>query len=135
MINGNPPSGAWTGYYLYGDEGPKHLMALSITFARDGKIRGEGLDDIGAFAIEGSVDRSVSVARWGKAYVGRHTVQYSGIYSRGGICGHWTLNGLVGGFWIWPGEAGQSEESATHEELGPPLEAVFSARQSNPVSK
>jgi hypothetical protein len=112
-----PPSGPWTGYYLYGYGGPKHRMRLGLTFTRDGMIRGEGVDDIAPFLIDGSFDGPTGAARWTKAYAGHHTVEYSGIYSHRAICGDWTLSGFTGGFWIWPHVLEQSEETETQMEL------------------
>lgn len=120
-----PPSGPWTGYYLYGHGGLKHRMRLGLTFTRDGKIRGEGVDDIAPFLIDGSFDGATSEAKWTKAYVGKHTVEYSGVYSQRAICGDWILIGLTGGFWIWPEILEQSEETAAPMELEQPLELVL----------
>jgi hypothetical protein len=125
MLDDIPPSGQWTGYYLHGHEGPKHRMRLSLAFTRDGKIRGEGVDDIAPFLIDGSFDGSTREVKWAKAYVGMHTVEYSGIHSERAICGNWTLMGLIGGFWIWPGNVAQSEETASQTEHEQPLELVL----------
>jgi hypothetical protein len=113
-----PPSGPWSGYYLYGHEGRKHHMRLGLAFTPDGKILGDGVDDIAPFVIDGSFNGATGEANWTKAYVGLHTVYYSGIYSRRSICGNWTLGLLTGGFWIWP----ESEEVMEQMELAEHLE-------------
>src|SRR5580693_2125319 len=100
-MNDIPPSGSWRGYYLYG-HGLKHRMNLNLTFMIDGRIEGEGADDIAQFAIDGRFDCEASTATWTKAYVGMHTVEYSGIYCQRTICGDWYLGAATGGFWIWP---------------------------------
>jgi hypothetical protein len=123
MLDDIPPSGPWTGYYLYGFAGPKHRMNLGLAFTRDGKIRGEGIDDIATFVIDGLFDGSTREAKWTKAYVGRHTVEYSGIYSQRAICGNWTLAGSTGGFWIRP--SAESDKTATQTELEQPLELAL----------
>lgn len=122
MPNHLPPSGPWTGYFLYGHEGRKHSMSLSLVFAPDGKIHGEGVDDIGPFAIEGIFQTAANAATWTKAYVGMHSVEYSGLYGRRSICGDWAIGPAVGGFWIWPGAIGQSDQVETLVDLELPLE-------------
>ncbi len=121
MLNEIPPSGPWTGYYLYGHEGPKHRMSLGLVFTRDGKIRGDGVDDVASFVIDGLFNGATSEASWTKTYAGRHSVRYSGIYSQRAICGNWTLFRLSGGFWIWPEVAGQSEQVGEQTELEEPV--------------
>ena len=66
-------------------------MRLNLTFTMDGSIHGEGIDDIAPFVIEGRFDCVMSAARWTKAYVGMHSVEYSGFYCGQVICGDWTL--------------------------------------------
>lgn len=119
-----PPSGPWTGYYLYGHAGPRHRMRLTLTFAPDGKIEGHGVDDIAPFHIHGQFDASTSAAHWKKAYVGRHTVQYAGLYVRPSICGDWTLAGFAGGFWIWPQGLDESNAEETPAEVELPLQTA-----------
>src|SRR5262245_49280334 len=48
-----PPSGPWTGYYIYFHSPSKHRMKLGLTFTPDGKIDGEGIDDVARFVITG----------------------------------------------------------------------------------
>lgn len=117
-----PPSGPWTGYYLYGHNGPRHSMRLHLTFAPGGDIQGEGIDDIASFIVSGGFDPATGSVRWTKAYRGLHTVGYSGIYCSRAICGDWILSGLSGGFWIWPeGEHVAETEVAAAEEASPIL--------------
>jgi len=78
MSNELPPSGRWTGYYLYGHGGSRHHMKLTLAFAGNGAIDGEGVDDIRPFVITGRFDVATSAAHWTKAYVGMHTVEYAG---------------------------------------------------------
>ena len=102
MMNDLPPSGGWAGYYLYASSELRHRMRLNLTFTTDGSIQGDGVDDIAPFVIEGRFDCATSAARWTKAYVGMHSVEYSGLYCQRVICGDWTLSQATGGFWIWP---------------------------------
>lgn len=118
MLIESPPSGPWKGYYLYGHGGIRHRMGLRLTFGPDGRITGEGTDDIGRFAIDGSFDPATSAASWLKAYIGMHTVDYSGIYCAKTICGDWTLGGAVGGFWIWPFAMGEQAVDEVESQLG-----------------
>lgn len=122
MLNDLPPSGAWAGYYLYAHSEARHRMRLNLTFTMDGSIHGEGIDDIAPFAIEGRFDTVMNAACWTKAYVGMHSVEYSGLYCQRLICGDWTLAGATGGFWIWPSRLDQSVEEQA--ELGEPIEVL-----------
>ncbi|PYS42939.1 MAG: hypothetical protein DMG14_02385 [Acidobacteria bacterium] len=117
-----PPSGPWSGYYLYGHEPFKHRMRLGLTFTPDGKITGEGIDDIAAFTIDGSFDPAINEANWTKSYVGMHSVEYRGFHDQRSICGSWILTPLTGGFWIWPDSVGEHEE--LESEVEQPLELV-----------
>jgi hypothetical protein len=106
-----PPSGRWKGYYLYGDAGFQHRMDMHLTFSLDGRIDGEGIDDVARFTMSGVFDAASSQARWTKAYIGMHTVEYAGLYCGKSICGEWTLGGGTGGFWIWPASLADAESS------------------------
>lgn len=97
-------------------------MSLSLRFTADGKISGEGFDDIAPFVIGGSFDSGTSTAAWTKAYVGMHTVDYAGVYSQRAICGDWTLPPLTGGFWIWPGSMTEPAFAEAQSEVELPLE-------------
>ena|SRR5215831_9214008 len=127
MANDLPPSGPWRGYYLYGHAGLKHRMRLNLTFLSDGKIEGEGVDDITRFVIDGRFDDATSTASWTKAYIGMHTVQYLGVYCHPAICGDWFLSEATGGFWIWPQSLAQSEFAEEEEAVDQPVELVESA--------
>jgi hypothetical protein len=126
MLNDMPPSGPWTGYYLYGHGGLKHPMRLNLSFTRDGKMRGEGNDDVAPFVIDGRFDCATSKAEWTKAYVGMYKVEYSGVYCQRTICGDWRLVPLTGGFWIWPRSFAQTEFGEDQAELEQRLEVVSS---------
>jgi len=97
-------------------------MRLGLTFTPDGKITGEGIDDIAAFTIDGSFDPAINEANWTKSYVGMHSVEYRGFYDQRSICGSWILTPLTGGFWIWPDSVGEHEE--LESEVEQPLELV-----------
>jgi len=125
MLNDIPPSGPWTGYYLYGHAGRKHYMRLGLVFTPDGRIRGEGMDDVAPFVIDGLFNGVTREASWTKAYVRRHTVQYFGIYSQRAICGDWTLGILTGDFWIWPDVVPQSEKVVEQTEFEESAEPVL----------
>jgi hypothetical protein len=115
-----PPSGQWSGYYQYGYTGQKHRMKLGLTFGPDGTIRGEGIDDVAHFTINGSFDAAKNEASWIKAYLGMHNVEYRGVYDQRSICGSWTLILDSGGFWIWPDALSQSESKTVEVELEQP---------------
>ena len=117
MPNDIPPSGPWRGYYLYGHGGQKHRMRLNLTFTADGKIQGDGVDDVAPFRVHGQFNCGTSTASWRKAYIGMHSVEYSGVYCQQSICGDWSLIRLAGGFWIWPRSLKQSYSAEEQTEL------------------
>jgi len=120
-----PPSGPWVGYYLYGHGGPRHRMKLGLVFTGDGKIQGDGVDDVARFVVDGFFNGATSQAIWTKAYVGMHKVEYAGFYAQRAICGDWTIARFTGGFWIWPEAFGQSDEAAAQIELAEPAPPVL----------
>jgi hypothetical protein len=120
-----PPSGPWSGYYLYGHGGVRHRMRLGLTFTKDGKIRGEGIDDIAPFVIHGTFHPGTNEAKWKKSYIGMHTVEYSGFYDQRTICGNWTLITVTGGFWIWPSAFKETERESVDVELEEPAQVVL----------
>jgi hypothetical protein len=120
LPNNLPPSGPWTGYYLYPQTVLRHRMRLGLTFTPEGRITGDGVDDIAPFLIEGTFDQITSKASWIKQYVGRHKVDYAGIYNGRAICGEWTIRGTSDGFWIWPevlGSEGNGVEIGVEEPV------------------
>jgi len=119
-----PPSGPWSGYYLYGYAGSKHRMSLGLVFSREGKIWGEGIDDIAPFTISGTFDGATNQADWTKSYVGMHSVEYRGFYDQRSICGTWILAMSSGAFWIWPNGMRQSEDVGV--EVEEPVPALLS---------
>ncbi len=110
------PSGPWTGFYNYEPQ-DKHRMDLHLTFS-DGKIAGDGNDDVGRFLIRGRYDAAERECYWTKSYVGLHEVYYRGFREGKGIWGTWEI-GLRGhgGFRIWPkgAEADEGQTEATEE--------------------
>ena len=115
-----PPSGAWCGYYLYPGGGAKHWMKLSLTFAGNGQIDGDGIDDIAPFLIDGVFDHTTGEASWMKSYIGMHRVRYRGSYDQRSIRGVWTLTMAAGEFQIWPGASDQGEEETAHADIEEP---------------
>lgn len=95
-------------------------MDLDLAFT-EGRVRGDGGDDVGPFRISGVVhpDRK---ANWTKTYPGSHDVQYQGYVELGGIWGTWAIrHDSTGGFRIWPGRLGTGDGLTTEEEI--PMEA------------
>jgi hypothetical protein len=118
-----PPSGSWSGYYAYGHGGPQHRMNLGLTFSPDGKMWGEGIDDFAPFTIDGIFDATTNQANWTKSYVGKHSVEYHGVYDQRSICGSWTLPMSMGNFCIWPSAMRQREDIET--EVEQPMEVIL----------
>ena len=96
--DGLPPSGAWSGYYTYWTFHSFHRMQLRLTFSLNGLIDGDGVDDIQQFTIRGEFEPATRQARWTKAYIGMHSVEYEGVYDGRNILGVWTLAGGSGAF-------------------------------------
>ena len=89
-------------------------------FSSGGSIDGDGIDDIGTFAIRGHFNLPTLQARWTKTYTGRHSVEYEGVYDGRNILGTWTLSWINGPFRIWPGSSssGMKIEAADEIEVG-----------------
>lgn len=97
-------------------------MDLVLEFG-NGRITGEGRDVVGPFVIDGRYDANRE-CHWTKFYVGQHDVFYAGRKQGRGIAGTWELNGLRGGFRLWPLAHGSGEDDSVGEELGQPVEAI-----------
>lgn len=102
------PSGIWSGHYE--QSGMRFPQHVKLEFA-DGLIRGDGVDGIGAFVIDGEYRMEDAEVRmgWIKTYDGAHSVLYLGTLEGRRIQGRWKLDGLDGGFAITP-----ADRDATH---------------------
>ncbi len=101
-------------------------MDLQLTFAQ-GRMSGEGGDDIGPFIIKGRYDGSTRECYWTKTYVGGHDVFYRGFREGKGIWGTWEITiRYHGGFHIWPTAAGAAETKTEAEqvEVQAPVDAI-----------
>lgn len=86
------PSGPWSGHYEhYGGRFPQQMI---LEFS-DGLMRGDGIDGIGPFTIEGEyrVEEGDVRLGWIKTYEGAHSVLYLGCLRSGRIEGEWELQG------------------------------------------
>ncbi|HEU4339586.1 MAG TPA: hypothetical protein VFS19_05920 [Planctomycetota bacterium] len=94
-------SGLWDGYYE--QYGGRHGQTMTLEFA-DGLMRGDGIDSIGAFTIEGEyrVDAGDVRVGWIKTYEGRHSVLYLGHLDNGRIVGRWEIQGWGDKFALKP---------------------------------
>jgi hypothetical protein len=116
----NFPSGPWTGFYNYRPGGEQHRMDLSLNFT-NGRIGGDGSDDIWHFGVSGTFDAQAGDCFWHKTYIGMHTIAYIGFRDGKGIWGTWHGGWLFGGFHIWPVSVGNAEsvtETAREPEPG-----------------
>lgn len=102
------PSGPWTGFYV--QLGQRGQQAMTLAF-RKGEIQGTGVDEAGAFLIEGQYDAATGRCALSKSFEGSHTVEYEGSADKTGIWGTWLLYhdadplGIPrdhGTFHIWP---------------------------------
>ncbi len=99
-------------------------MDLNLTFA-NGRMSGDGVDDIGRFLIKGRYDAASRECHWTKSYVGAHDVYYRGFREGKGIWGTWEINIRDhGGFHIWPRAAGEGETEEEAAEAEAPVDAV-----------
>lgn len=124
------PSGDWVGFYVYNRSKEKHEMIFSLEF-KDGKIAGNGSDDVGAFAFNGDYDLETMTCQLMKHY-STHNIHYKGYIDENGIWGKWSYvynsslgiseekynflmsllgDELAGGFHIWPSK----RKFSTHE--------------------
>ena len=78
MSESDFPSGPWVGFYTYSAAHDKHRMDLGLDFA-NGRVSGEGNDDVGAFVISGRFDSAKGECDWTKTYIGAHDVFYRGL--------------------------------------------------------
>jgi hypothetical protein len=117
------PSGPWTGFYQYSPK-DKHRMDLHLTFAQ-GKLTGDGIDDVGHFLIKGHYDEQQLECSWTKTYVGAHDVYYRGFREGKGIWGTWEIGLRArGGFHIWPRRAGEAAEQQRAAVADEPADCV-----------
>jgi hypothetical protein len=132
------PSGEWSGFFLQPSVSRgRWRMDLRLTF-KEGLLRGDGIDGVGEFLIQGRYDLKTGEVTFHKRYLRRHEVFYRGWNEGKGIWGTWELMAAggrdKGGFHIWPkghggmiGEelvaeveegAGQEERVLVTEEAG-----------------
>ena len=111
MSDNQFPSGPWVGFYNYAP-GDRHCMDLHLQFV-NGRVTGDGNDDVGCFLIQGRYDAATSECFWTKTYPGSHDVFYRGFREGKGIWGTWEITIFDhGGFHIWP-LRGESTEAAS----------------------
>jgi hypothetical protein len=109
------PSGDWEGFYnyTYNQAGSKSKMEFSLNF-KNGKISGNGSDDVGSFSWSGTYDINGLTTQMTKQYHRQHSVVYHGNVDENGIWGHWLIASFKGGFHIWPKK---NEEEAAEKEI------------------
>lgn len=100
-------SGLWAGHYA--QSGVRHPQRMTLEFA-DGLVRGDGVDGIGTFFVEGEyrVDSGEVRIGWIKTYEGAHSVLYLGRLEGGSILGDWILYGGRDSFALSPHHAGDT---------------------------
>jgi hypothetical protein len=102
-------SGEWVGFYTYQTKPAQLPMHLTLLFDQ-GAVTGSGLDNPGAFLIEGRYDEFTQRAALEKRYLGKHTVKYEGQLENGDLVGTWCLSQMKEGrsvtmegkFRLWP---------------------------------
>ncbi len=117
------PSGPWTGFYNY-RPGDRHRMELGLSFL-NGRITGDGVDDVGNFRIKGQYDSQSGECHWIKSYAGAHDVFYRGFREGKGIWGTWEIAvHNHGGFHIWPRRPGHGQQRSDSVQQPEPVDAV-----------
>lgn len=106
------PSGSWEGFYTYATNGggAPHEILCEFIFKNE-TIVGSGQDDIGAFQWRGDYNLGSMTCSLKKFY-NSHTVVYTGHIDDNGIWGTWNLNGMTGGFHLWPAKMEQKNKVA-----------------------
>jgi hypothetical protein len=107
------PSGLWAGHYA--QRGASYPQRMTLEFA-DGLVRGDGIDGIGAFFLEGEyrVDAGDLRVGWIKTYEGAHSVLYLGRLEDGHIVGEWSLPGACDRFALRPHREGETKMDGRH---------------------
>lgn len=96
-------------------------MYCMMTFSQ-GKLTGEGGDDVGPFRWRGQYDKEQMSCRMIKFYP-FHDVIYEGHVDENGIWGTWNLSGMTGGFHLWPKGGGIALEEEDQEAIAESLTA------------
>jgi hypothetical protein len=94
-------SGVWAGHYE--QAGRKFPQKMTLEFA-DGLVRGDGVDLVGTFTLDGEYRIENGVARigWIKTYDGAHSVRYLGVLENGVITGRWRIEWFEDRFALEP---------------------------------
>eukprot|EP00741_Cyanophora_paradoxa_P011426 tig00020556_g11037.t1 len=87
-------SGLWRGFYQY-MFGERDEMKLNLDM-RDGKIRADGVDNVGRYTIQGQYDPATREVFFVKTYQGRHSVEYAGFAEEESISGDWEVLNIPG---------------------------------------
>lgn len=77
----------------------------------DGMLRGDGVDRIGTFRIEGQYRHDGGIARvgWIKTYDGGHSVLYMGTFDGRWILGRWDVTAASDNFGFAPEHIARAE--------------------------
>jgi hypothetical protein len=101
-------SGKWVGFYRESHRRDPGWMQLYLVCDESGSIRGEGVDYVGPWTLQGQFDGDTGRCFWVKQYVRQHSVAYDGQLNADGIVGDWRIKPFLHDtFHIWP-------ESQTH---------------------
>lgn len=89
-------SGEWRGHYVQMGLATEQKMVLEFA---DGLIRGDGVDKVSPFTIEGEYRMVEGETRmgWIKHYQNGHSILYCGHFREGEILGEWDLHGFDSG--------------------------------------
>ncbi len=90
-------SGVWSGHYVERERAFPQRMTIELA---DGLVRGDGVDDLGTFTLDGEyrVDGASARLGWVKTYDGAHSVLYLGELRDEVITGSWSIGSARGTF-------------------------------------
>ncbi|MEZ4411270.1 MAG: hypothetical protein R3A52_33030 [Polyangiales bacterium] len=90
-------SGVWDGHFE--QLGRRFPQKMTLEFA-DGLVRGDGVDDLGSFTVEGEYRADEGGVRvgWIKTYEGAHSVLYLGTVEGRAVRGRWSIDATSGAF-------------------------------------
>lgn len=92
-------SGKWAGQYTQYNKA--HAFEQELMFS-SGRLSGDGSDGVGQFKVKGSYDIETGELNWIKSYIGRHNVEYTGIFDGSEITGTWRIHSDGGAFKMTP---------------------------------
>lgn len=112
----------WMGFFLEDHRG-KGWMNIRLQF-ENGVMRGEGVDYVGTWHLDGTYALEDGSCSWTKRYLEQHEVVYEGRITDVGIQGQWSIHGMISNqFHIWPASMTHVQQGylAEDDPIGSPI--------------